>query len=254
MGIKRTRRFKALRFKALNRVNGELPSIVEKIAVYDKDDNMIDCCIINQCDNMYGGREFYFPNNANDDLGLFSKKVKDAYQYIKDGYGDCITKSEFLGITPREVIRFIDREYGESIRQEFLEDWKGVEFDYGIEFSTIDLPSEGRLICKDNNIFTFINKPEDILHFNSNKEAEEYIKEVEDISLSLVNEYNSLHNLCTGDRDKDYEEIYKPFFASKKLNRFSIYWRVFMSYGERNGNQILIGKPKYSLDIIQLVK
>lgn len=113
--------YKTRRFKALNGANEPYSAVVEKIAIYNKRGKMIDCCVIHK-DN--DGREFYYPSNLKNECKLFINKPKDALDCIQNRFGDALTTSSFLGFNSLHVIRYIDREYGEKIREKTLEGWK----------------------------------------------------------------------------------------------------------------------------------
>ena len=127
----RTRQFKAL-------AHG---TIVDKIAIYDEDENQIDCCEI-QKDLM--GREFYAPSNPHDEHGSFFARPKDAIECVKNGFGDIFKESptSICGLATtcsHHVLRFIDRDYGEELRQRTLTRWKNVKFEYGVMCSYLNI-------------------------------------------------------------------------------------------------------------------
>lgn len=234
------------RFKALDGPKDKL-RIVDKIAVYDDKGNMIDCNIIHK-DN--DGKEFYYPSNllSDDKFKLFTDRPKDMIETIRMGYGDGIISPNFLGLYIDKVVRYIDREYGESIRQKTIEGWKDSRFAYGIKLNHLDTFTDGRYLCKDDFIAGFDYKPSDILTFETKEEAKAHIKEIIKLTKSYVKQYDNLER--TGDDNYDFENIAKPFFKTIKGRENddkgfnSIYWRLFC---------IMKDNRKYSLTVVQVV-
>ena len=235
-------------FKALNGVEGNY-SIVEKIAIYDDNDNQIDCAVIKTDDN---GREYYYPNNPHDNLGLFTGRIKDAIECIRNGFGDAIKQSHLLGFNIDHVVRYIDREYGESIRQQSIEGWKDTVFAYGVKFSFINSFSDGNLIMKDETLMSRFSGDlySDILRFDTEEEAQRFIDKVNKKAEEYYEEYVALEK--TGNDDYDYNNIFSPFFNKIKAesnNRDSIYWEVFSALAtEKEKN-----KKVYKLEVVQVI-
>lgn len=59
---------------------------------------------------------------------LFSGRIKDAVEAIRNGYGDLILTNSFFGIRSEDVIRFVDREVGERVRAEVIKGFKDAKF------------------------------------------------------------------------------------------------------------------------------
>lgn len=240
--------YKTRRFKALNGANESYSAVVEKIAIYNKRGKMIDCCVIH---NDNDGREFYYPSNLKNECKLFINKPKDALDCIQNGFGDALTTSSFLGFNFLHVIRYIDREYGEKIREKTLEGWKDAKFAYGIKFSYLNSFSDGRFLMKNNTLMNFDDKKEDILTFENSKYARNYIHNIKKKSKEYFNEYLELPR--TDDKEYDYQHIIKPFFdkIEDKMEHGmnSIYWSVFhgMNEEKRSGNK------EYEMSVVQVL-
>ena len=239
---------KTRRFKALNGAKGKYSAIVEKIAIYDDNDNQIDCAVIHTDDD---GREYYYPNNPHNNLGLFTGRIKDAIECIRNGFGDAIQQSHLLGFNMDHVVRYIDREYGESIRQQSIESWKDTVFAYGVKFSFINSFSDGNLIMKDETLMNPFSGDlySDILRFDT-EEAQRFIDKVNKKAEEYYEEYAALEE--TGNHDYDYNNIFTPFFNKIKGesgNRDSIYWEVFSALAtEKDKNEKV-----YKLEVVQVI-
>ena len=236
------------RFKALNGAKGEYSRIVDKIAIYDENGKQIDCCVIHRDDN---GREYYYPSNPHDKDGLFSDRPKDAIECIRNGFGDGLQQSHLFGMNLEHVVRYIDREYGEEIRQKTIEGWKDARFSYGVKFCFFNSFSGGRLVCKHKNLMGYGDTQDDVLTFSTETEASAFIDEVNKKAKEYHEEYINLEK--TGDRDWDYENVYKPFFnkiEGKMENGMdSVYWRAFRGLNEEDKN----GRPEYKMEVVQVV-
>lgn len=236
------------RFKALNGAKGEYSRIVDKIAIYDDNGNQIDCCVIHTDDD---GREYYYPSNPHDKDGLFSDRPKDAIECIRNGFGDGFQQSQFFGMTLEHVVRYIDREYGEEIRQKTIEGWKDARFSYGVKFCFLNSFSGGRLVCKHKDLMGYGDTQDDVLTFDTETEASDFIDEVNKKAKEYHEEYINLEK--TGDRDWDYENVFKPFFnkieGKMENGTDSVYWRAFSGLNEEDKN----GRPEYKMEVVQIV-
>lgn len=233
-----TRRIKALQNNA----------IVDKMVVYDATGKQVDCRTIHTDEE---GREYYYPTNPNYRLGLFTDRPKDAIDCIKNGYGDGLQRSSLLGFTFERVVRYLDRQYGEDLRAKTLEGFKDTKFAYAVKFAYLNSMSGGRTICKDEGLYGYGNKPEDIQTFDTEADAQKFIDEINARASKYHEEYENLPK--TGDADYDYNQIAKPFFekieAEMQTGNESIYWRVFSALNDEKNE----GKKMYSLDIIQVI-
>lgn len=236
------------RFKALSGFKNHL-SIIDKIAVYDSAGNQIDCCVIQKDDN---GRECYYPTNLNDKYGLFTDKPKDAIECIKAGYGDAFQQSDFFGLMVNNVVRYLDREYGERLREKTLKGWKDTKFAYGIKFSYTSSFSDGRLVMQNKALMGFNDDPKNVLSFDRKEDALLFIKEVNEKAAKYYEEYCLLKR--TKDHDWDYKHTFRPFFEQiegrPENGMNSVYWNAFYGLCEEKKNN----NPEYEMAVIQIVK
>lgn len=236
------------RFKGLNGAKGEYSRVVDKIAVYDKNGNQIDCCVIQKDKD---GREYYYPNNPHDEMGLFLGRPKDAIECIRKGFGDGFSQSNMFGMSLENVVRFIDRDYGEEIRRKTLEGWKNAKFAFGVSFNFLNSFNGGRNVCKNKCLFGYGDKPEDILTFDTEQSAQAFINEVNEKAEQYAEEYVKLPK--TNDRDYDYENTYQPFFdkieGKMENGTDSVYWRAFSGIAHEKQT----GQKEYKMEVVQVV-
>ena len=146
-----------------------------------------------------GYKYFSIPNmkNPSDIFKTFLYSVKDAYDAIKDGDGDVLLISTFFIGNSMSVIRYIDKEYGESLRQQFLDGWKNAQFKYCIRISGGDMYNS-LFVTKNYNLLA--NETSDnLLLFDTEKEAIEEIEKIKTKSKACIEKYNS----CTDDAEID---------------------------------------------------
>lgn len=67
---------------------------------------------------------------------LFSGRIKDAIETIKNGDGDVIQVTSFFKNKMINVIHFLNREFGEEIREKSLDGWKDAKFGWIITFGS----------------------------------------------------------------------------------------------------------------------
>ena len=100
-----------------------------------------------------GHKYFCVDNYIDKSIDLYSKtfinRIGDAVQVVKDGNGDVISvyRSCFGGECI-SVWYFIDREYGEEMRNKTIEGWKDASFGYAVKFENKNSISGGYFIDK----------------------------------------------------------------------------------------------------------
>jgi len=247
---------KTRRFRALNGAKGEYSRVVEKIAIYDDNGNQVDCCVIHSDPKEYEGKEYYYPSNPNDKFGLYTDKPMDAIESIRNGIGDGLQQSKLFGFTMMHVLRFLDREYGENIRQKTVEGWKDSKFAYAVKMSYLNSFEGGREVLKNMKLYDIGDFKEDILTFDNIEDASNFIKEIEIKTQEYCEQYENLP--LTGDDVYDYKNVITPFFDSiffdsiekeMKSGVDSVYWNVFSSMEEGREKN----KKMYKLKVIQVV-
>lgn len=240
--------YKTRRFKALNGAKGRYSSVVDKIAVYGKDGKQLDCCVIQKDKD---GREYYYPNNPHEEMGLFLGRPKDAIECIRNDFGDGFSSSYLFGMSLESVVRFIDRKYGEAIRQKTLEGWKNAKFAYGVSFGFLNSFNGGRNVCKNKCLFGYGDKPEDVMTFDTYRAAHAFIDDVNEKAEQYAEEYIKLPK--TNNRDYDYKNTYQPFFNKIKgrmeNGTDSIYWYAFRGIAHKKQT----GQKEYEMEVVQVV-
>ena len=64
----------------------------------------------------------------------FTDRIKDLYDYVVQGKGDCLQVTELFGRS-EHLIYFLDREVGERNREKFLKEFN-CDFGYALKYST----------------------------------------------------------------------------------------------------------------------
>jgi len=240
--------YKTRRFKALNGAKGKYSRIVDKISIYNQNGKQIDCCVIQKDKD---GREYYHPSNPNDEMGLFLGRPKDAIECIRADFGDGFSQSHLFGMSLENVVRFIDRKHGESIRQKTLEGWKNAKFAYGVSFGYLNSFNGSRNVCKNKCLFGYGDKPEDVLTFDTEEAAQAFIDDINAKAEEYANEYENLP--LTGNRDYDDKNVYTPFFnrieGKMENGTNSVYWRAFSGISHERKN----GQKEYRMEVVQVV-
>lgn len=215
---------KTRRFKALDGAKGKGTCIVEKIAIYDENGKPIDYRVIKTDEE---GREYYnFPNPYSKSV-TFSNRPKDAIQCVRDGYADAIKVTDILGMKLTHAVRYLDREYGEGLRQKTIEGWKNAEFAYAVSFLGSGLFDCVSFVSKYDDRLERSVAQEVALIFETEAEAETFIAEVEAETKRYAEEYAALQR--DHDPEVDYEAVFKPFLRNVR-GKGSIYWRLFKNF------------------------
>lgn len=214
-------------------------AFVNKIVVYDNNGKMIDCKPIEKDDK---GHEYYYPDNPHGLFGLFSGCIKDAIESIKDGKGDVIAmKTNSFSPSSVRVIRYIDREYGEYLRQQSIEGWKDTKFGYAVYFGWLN--SFGSyVLCKDNTPFLYGN-PEKILTFDKKEDADKYISDIEKTAKKYYDEYKSLDS-----SDSASHKIFFNKMESEGYGKTTIMFDLLIGLEDSKNNE-----PTYKIKTVQHV-
>lgn len=102
----------------------------------------------------------------------FRGKPNDMLESIRQRYGDVIYVTNIIGRT-EEVLYFLDREYGESLRQKTLAGWGDVSFKYVLFYNSVKLSDRTNgYNNKDSHTLLFDEKPD---YFDSVSDAIEYV-------------------------------------------------------------------------------
>ena len=217
------------RFTALDKFKG----IVDKIAIYDRLGNIKSIHTIQVDENGY---EFYDVDNPFDEYGLFTDKIKDAILCIKNGYADCIVKSNFLNML---ILRkYIDENYGKTLRYKTIEGFKNTKFAYAIKFNRYDSFVNEEYLSNDNNLLLICDKDK-IMTFDNIEDAKIYRLNLFATAQNYFNEY-----IVSGKNEKYIEELFK------KLGRTSVLKYMFIKLIENNKKN----RDTFDLNIVQIIK
>lgn len=232
-----TRRIKALEGK------GKYAQIVDKIIVYDESGKQIDCIKIEKDED---GKEYYNISNPKGKLKLFTDYPKDAIDCILEDLGDVIliiTNSDFDFLFLR-VIRYIDREYGEQLRQKTLEDWKDAKFGYAIKFGYRYLLFDGYLINEKKELHRYSDNSK-ILIFNNYNKAKKFVDEILTTSKKYIKDYKVFKNSFKDPKYEDLEPFYKK--VENEIGANSIYYEVFFGLLDNDEK----GRDTFYIKIVQ---
>ena len=160
--------------------------------VWAKEKTPVEYCVEVNDD----GKEYFsIPNVKDSENQLFLNKIKDCIEAIRNDDGDVISINDsglaFLG--GEDVYKFVDREYGEKLRQQTIKGWENTKFCYIIEKGYKNSFNSPREVKENGSYFIDgIDNKEDRLIFNTQKEAEKFLNEVYELSERLQNRYNDL--------------------------------------------------------------
>lgn len=217
------------RFTALDKFKG----IVDKIAIYDRLGNIKSIHTIQVDENGY---EFYNVDNPFDEYGLFTDKIKDAILCIRNGYADCIVKS----ILNMFILRkYIDENYGKTLRDKTCEGFKNTKFAYAIKFTWYNSFTNDGIYLSNNNNLLFIDDKEKIMTFDNIEDAKKYRLNLFAIAQKYFNEY-----IASGKNEKYIEELFK------KLGKTSVLKYMFRELKRNNDKN----RDTFDLDIVQVIK
>ena len=106
-------------------------------------------------------------------------------------------------------------------------------------------------MCKNKALTGYINTQDNILTFETEKEASDFIEEVNKKAKEYHEEYINLKR--TGDKDWDYENVVKPFFykIEKEMENGmnSVYWKAFSALNQEEKDK----NPVYRMKVVQVV-
>ena len=133
---------------------------------------------------------FYVPNLLNNPSHspinlLFTRRIKDAVETIRNGDGDVLRVSDFFAT--EKVLYFLDRDYGEKIRKRFLEGWKNAKFAYAIKHDI-----NGELDIDDNYHVYGVPSGITTRYFETEEEAQSHLEQLKKVAKKDVERYNSL--------------------------------------------------------------
>ena len=143
-------------------------------------------------------------------LKMDNHTVKTMVEQIRKGQGDAILRSHFLGATMEHLVYFEDRKYGEEIKHKSIEGYKDTEFAYCV---LTWHPIENRGISKDNRL-CYQHNSNELMIFNSRKEAKDYIYRTIRDANELFREYVSVKKESSDALEfKFFDKIYDDKFS-----------------------------------------
>lgn len=145
------------------------------------------------------GKEFVHLPNFNDKtvFKCWGGKLKDAVESIRNGYGDVLQCGSIFGGSSygnESVVYFLDREYGEEKRAEFIEGWKNTQFCFTVTMGFSSSMHGPSLLTEKYDRVGIFGTTDKILTFNTEEEAESFIQRMTEVSEKIAKEYLSLDN------------------------------------------------------------
>lgn len=165
------------------------------------------------------GHEYVKIPNPYHHFNLYTKRIKDAVKQVVYGIGDAITSND-VGRDNISVIMFLDRVYGSSIKQKYINEWQDAKFGYSIygyysngigssctfnKDGRIYFPGEGTPLVFDDlsDAYSKISEWESDAIYASIKykkmkddcEKEDFLKSMPDVVFHMLFNY-----LCFGER------------------------------------------------------
>jgi hypothetical protein len=182
----------------------------------------------------------YINNPENDPFKmLFCGRIKDAITAIKEGHGDVLSIGGIFGAC-ESVYRFVDREYGEELRQKTIERFKNTEFGYSLKFGYLALMSGSRFVSKDNKILSIFEDQNNYKFFNTEEDAEKFRKYIIDEATKLSNNYLSI-------KENGIEEQIKE--SAKFIREHTIFSEIaYAIIRNQDGNNC------WNLEVVQAIK
>lgn len=186
------------------------------------------------------GKEYFsIPNyRSNHSFKLFRDRIKDAIETIKEGNGDVLAVRTLFGTKSESVHRYLDREYGESLRIKTIEGFKDAEFGYSLKFGYLNSMSGSRFISKDKKIVGFQSESEHIF-FENEADANSFKLKLIAEAEEIVVKYNEVNS--TKDDKKISEFVQKNY----QDNIVSTLWAVMAEPSEGND---------WRLEVVQVIK
>lgn len=151
-------------------------------------------------------------------LYTFRRMPKDMLTTIREGDGDVITRGIF---GTEQVARYLDREYGESLRQQTLEGWKDTKFGWGLSISSGGFGGNS-LISSKLGVRTFFNAKK-VFSCSSKEEAQkmrDYL--VDRCKNILIKDYEDfllkLKELGIKDENDTIDSLWKTYMDDSRLS------------------------------------
>lgn len=151
------------------------------------------------------GKEYFtLPNTrVKSFLKSFTDRIGDAADEVINGDGDAIKYETFLGMNFIDVAYFIDREYGEEMKQKSIEGWKDTKFAWVLKNCNF------HQYVKEDGILTYERNDNAIDIFNTEEDALERLSKLIDEAYSYIEKYKGREvNECFNEFIQDLNERY----------------------------------------------
>lgn len=200
-----------------------------------------------ETDEKYG-KYFEVDNELNTDVKnslrfSFSGRIKDAVDTIRNGNGDCIKSFQLFG-RHDSILYFIDRKFGEELRQKSLDGWKDTKFAWAIETGRKDSFSPYAVLNEKNEIISIFDKERTPKYFVSKEEADHYIE-------SLITTSFDYAKQCVDMVKESSEDGWKKWFA--KVENETSKCSIILDYACDMIDDT-VGEEKLKFDVPQLDK
>lgn len=183
----------------------------KKVKFYEENGEHIVDKVRDVKTDKYGHEYVRVPNPKNPKhINMFTGRIKDAVEQIRFGIGDCIISNGGISFGSRidSVALFLDREYGDKIKNQSIDGWKNAEFGYAIEGyfkhsmgGPVKYTEDGELW---NDWFPELNK-KPFVSFSLEEEANELIQKWTKMAIEADKNYRALDAI----EDKNSEEANK---------------------------------------------
>lgn len=186
------------------------------------------------------GREFFYVPNyrSGHSFKLFTDRIKDAIETIREGYGDVLAVRTLFGTKSESVLRYLDREYGESLRSQTIVGFEDAEFGYSLKFGYLNSMSGSRFISKSKKIIGFQSESEHIF-FENETDANSFKLELLAEAEEILVQYNEVK--ATKDDKKISEFVEKNY----RDDIVSTLWAVMAEPSDKNN---------WKLEAVQVIK
>lgn len=138
------------------------------------------------------GKEYFtLPNMKDGRISKsYSNRIGEAVEEVINGNGDVISSTNILGIRNIRVLYFLDREYGNQLKEKSIEGWKDSKFKWVILKPN---PFNYESYVSKNSIPVF-DKSEAMV-FDTEKEALKFIEKMYDKAYEFIDHNNSTENV-----------------------------------------------------------
>lgn len=160
----------------------------------------------------------YFPIYNTSDKGkfrLFTDCITDAIMAIRDGHGDALKMGNIFGGITESVIRFIDREYGEKIRNKTIKGFEDTEFGYSLKFGYLNSFKGSLHVKRDYTLLSLFDEDlsTSMIYFKTEAEAQQARDSIISKANDLVKEYRENQNKSDLEISKLFEEKWKGIYS-----------------------------------------